>query len=312
MSIGLSVYGLHPRDLLDLAVAADELGFDAIWLGEHIVLPWGYSSEHPTHGETAHQHITGPVVDPSTELMDPLAALAAAAAVTANLKLATGIYLLPLRHPLVTARAAYTVHEISGGRLMLGIGSGWLREEFDALGVPFADRGSDLEEALGVLRSARAGGPFENPGPRFPFDRVQVSTGPMDVPLVLGGNSEKALRRAVRLGDAWFGSGTPSFEDAARLRDRIAQLCAEQGRDPLRCYFRTEKWDAESIDRYHAAGIDDLVIWADQVWPPGDLAQRRRSLARAAEQLGLERGRQPKPAGAPEQTEPPTSDDEGD
>ena len=111
---------------------------------------------------------------------------------------------------------------------------------------------------------------------------------PVDVPLVLGGNSEKALRRAVRLGDAWFSSGTPSFEDAARLRDRVAQLCAEQGRDPLRCYFRSEKWDAETIDRYHAEGITDLVIWADQVWPAGDLAEKRRSLAQAAERLGLE------------------------
>ncbi|MDT3446546.1 MULTISPECIES: TIGR03619 family F420-dependent LLM class oxidoreductase [unclassified Pseudofrankia] len=288
MSIGLTVYGLHPRDLLDLAVAADELGFDAIWLGEHIVLPWGYSSEHPTNDEAAPQHIAGPIIDPATELADPLPALAAAAAVTTSLKLATGIYLLPLRHPLVTARAVHTVHEISGGRLMLGVGSGWLREEFDALGVPFQGRGAAMEEALGVLRAAYAGGPFENPGPRFPFGQVQVSPGPVDVPLVLGGNSEKALRRAVRLGDAWFSSGTPSFEDAARLRDRIAQLCAEQGRDPLRCYFRAEKWDAETIGRYHAEGIDNLVIWADQVWPSGDLAEKRRTLAQAAEQLGLE------------------------
>lgn len=288
MSIGLTVYGLRPRDLLDLAVAADEVGFDAIWLGEHIALPWGYSSEHPTHDETTPGHIAGAIVDPATELVDPLPALAAAAAVTTRLKLATGIYLLPLRHPLVTARAAQTVHEISAGRLMLGVGAGWLREEFDALGVPFQGRTAALEEALGVLRSAFAGGPFENPGPRFPFGRVQVSPRPVDITLVLGGNSEKALRRAVRLGDAWFSSGTPSFEDAARLRDRIARLCAEQGRDPLRCYFRTEKWDDQTIGRYHAEGMTDLVIWADQVWPSGDLADKRRSLARAAEQLGLE------------------------
>jgi len=287
VSTGLTVYGLRPRDLLDLAVAADELGFDAIWLGEHIVLPWGYSSEHPTSDEAV-GHIAGPIIDPATVLIDPLPALAAAAAVTTRLKLATGIYLLPLRHPLVTARAVHTVHEISGGRLMLGVGSGWLREEFDALGVPFRGRAAALEEALGVLRSAWAGGPFENPGPRFPFGPVQVSPGPVDIPLVLGGNSEKALRRAVRLGDAWFSSGTPSFEDAVRLRDRMAQLCAAQGRDPLRCYFRTEKWDAETIGRYRAEGIDNLVIWADQVWPSGDLAEKRLSLARAADQLGLE------------------------
>lgn len=287
MRIGLSVYDFHPRELLELAAAADEFGFDAIWLGEHVVLPQGYSSEHPTTGETGHQHHTGPIVDPSTELVDPLSALSAAAAVTTRLKLATGIYLLPLRHPLVTARAAYTAHEISGGRLMLGVGSGWLKEEFDALGVPFHDRVGRTEEALSVLRSAWAGGPFENHGPHFPFDRVQVSPRPMDIPLVLGGNTEKALRRAVQLGDAWFSSGTPSFEDAVRLRDRVGELCAEYGRDPIRCYFRVEKWDAESVGRYAAEGMNDIIVWADQVWPRGDFADKRQSLARAAEQLGL-------------------------
>ncbi|MGF7237701.1 MAG: TIGR03619 family F420-dependent LLM class oxidoreductase [Frankia sp.] len=293
--IGLSVYDVRAPDLLDLAVAADSAGFDAIWLGEHLLLPQSYGSVHPTHGDTAHEHHAGPIVDPETELLDPLVALGAAAAVTTRLKLATGIYLLPLRHPLVTARAVCSLHEISRGRFMLGVGAGWLREEFDALDVPFAGRGARLEEALSIVRGALAGGPVAHTGEHFTFGKVQVTPRPAEVPLVLGGNTERALRRAARLGDAWFSSGTPSFEDALILRDRLAQLCAEYGRGPLPCYFRVQRWDGDLVRRYEAEGIENLVLWADQVWPrtgessPGESssAEKRQNLVAAARRLGI-------------------------
>jgi probable F420-dependent oxidoreductase len=288
VKIGLSVYGMAAREVLELAVAADASGFDAIWLGEHLFLPSAYASEHPTHGEAAKQHHTGPIIDPSTELLDPWSALSAAAALTTRLTLATGIYILPLRHPLLTARAACTLDEISGGRFMLGVGAGWLREEFDALGVPFGERGSRLEETLTVLRSALRGGPFDHSGSHFTIGKVQVTPRPARVPLVLGGNTERALRRAARLGDAWFSSGTPPFEDAVRLRDRLAELCAELGRDPLPCYFRVERWDGDLVRRYAAEGIDNLILWADQVWPSGadiPLEEKRQSLSHAADLL---------------------------
>jgi probable F420-dependent oxidoreductase len=288
MRIGLSVYDLPVRDLLDLAVAADEFGFEGIWLGEHLVLPHEYASEHPTAGLSGHQHHAGPIIDPATELVDPMAALSAAGAYTTRLKLATGIYILPLRHPLVTARAACTVQEIAGGRFMLGIGAGWLEEEFAALDVPFAERGSRLEESLEVLRAAWRGGPFEHHGTHFDFGPVQVTPRPVTVPVVLGGNSDRALRRAVRLGDTWFSSGTPSFDDALRLRDRLAALSAEHGRTtPLRTYFRIPHADPQLLRRYAAEGLTDLVIWADQVWPKGDISTKRRTLAEAAQRLGL-------------------------
>jgi probable F420-dependent oxidoreductase len=288
MRISLSVYDLPVRDLLDLAVAADEFGFEGIWLGEHLVLPHGYASEHPTTGQSGHRQRTGPIVDPATELVDPVAALSAAGAYTARLKLATGIYLLPLRHPLVTARAACTVQEIAGGRFMLGVGAGWLQEEFAALGVPFAERGSRLEESLEVLRAAWRGGPFEHHGTHYDFGPVQVTPRPVTVPVVLGGNSDRALRRAVRLGDNWFSSGTPSFDEALSLRDRIAALSAEHGRTtPLRTYIRVPQADPRLLRRYATEGFTDLVVWADQVWPKGDISTKRRTLSEAAQRLGL-------------------------
>ncbi len=287
MRIGLSVYDMGVRDLLDLAVAADELGFDALWLGEHLVLPYDYSSEHPTQGETAHQHHTRPIIDPSTELLDPWSALSAAAALTTRVKLATGIYILPLRHPLLTARAACTTQEIAAGRFMLGVGAGWLREEFAALDVPFDERGSRLEESLAVLRSAWSGGPFEHRGTHFTTGKIQVTARPAAVPLVLGGNTDRALRRAARLGDAWFSSGTPSFSDAVRLRDQLAALCAQYGRAMIPCYFRLEGRDPQLLRRYDAEGITSLVVWADQVWRGADVAEKRQCLARAADSFGI-------------------------
>ncbi|WP_395103825.1 TIGR03619 family F420-dependent LLM class oxidoreductase [Actinomadura sp. SCN-SB] len=288
MKIALSLYDLEPRDLLDLATAADEFGFGGLWLGEHLVLPVEYGSAHPTHGQSGHQHHTGAIIDPATELMDPLVALGGAAAYTSRLTLATGIYLLPLRHPLLTARAVATLHELSGGRFKLGVGAGWLREEFDALAVPFKERFALLEETLDVLRAAWRGGPFEHQGTHFDIGRVQVSPRPVPVPLVLGGNSDKALRRAVRLGDEWFSSGTPSFEDALVLRDKLDRLCAEEGRvTGLRCHFRVARWDPELIRRYEAEGFTDVVLWADQVWGKGTLDENRRALAQAAERVGL-------------------------
>jgi len=289
VNVGLSVYDMPAPDLLELAVAADGAGFDALWLGEHVVLPVGYASEHPTHGADAHAHIAGPIVRPDTELVDPLVALAAAAGATRRIRLATGIYILPLRHPLVTARAAATLHEASGGRFVLGVGAGWLEEEFAALGIPFERRAERVRESVDVLRAAWRGGPFEHQGRDFSFGPVQVSRRPVGVPLVMGGNTPAALRRAAVLGDGWFSSGTPDFEHAVELVTAVRARRAELDLTaPYRCYVRVASSEPELLARYAAAGIDDVVVWADQLWPAiGTAASKRAALAEAAASIGL-------------------------
>ena len=289
MSVGISVYDMAASDVRELAVAADEAGFDAVWLGEHVVLPVGYSSEHPTAGTGAHEHITGPIVDPETELLDPWVALGAVAGATMRLRLATGIYILPLRHPLITARSAATLQDASGGRLLLGIGAGWLVEEFAALDVPFDERYGRLVETIEICRAAWAGGPFDYHGKYFSFDPIQLTSRPVHVPLIMGGNTPPALKRAGLLGDGWFSSGTPSFDDARRLRDTLLELRARNGLDaPYRCYFRVESADPALVERYRAEGIDDVVIWADQLWPAeGDVEVKRATLMEKAASLGL-------------------------
>lgn len=292
MRVGLTAYDIPYRELRHLATAAEDAGFGSLWLGEHIALPVGYESEHPsTEGETV-QHHTGPIVDPTTHLLDPLVALAGIAEATRTLVLATGIYILPLRPPLVTARMAATLAEIAPGRVRLGVGAGWLEEEFDAVGVPYAERTSRFLESIEVLRAAWRGGPFDHSGAHWRTGPVQVSTAPVPIPLILGGNGPRALRRAAELGQGWFSSGTPTLAEAIELRD---QLLAHRRRadraGPFTISVRSHATTAAEIAPYRDAGIDEVVVWTDTVWPAdGDLDHKRTQLRAAAARLGLTPG----------------------
>lgn len=296
MRIGVSVYNVGAAELVEVAVAAEAAGFDSLWLGEHLFLPCGYATEHPTHtGMAIAERTHFPrIVDSGTRLTDPWVGLAAAAAATRTLRLATGIYILPLRHPLVTARAAATMADLSEGRFLLGVGTGWLREEFDALDVPFETRGSRHEECLQVLRQAFAGGPFSHQGRHFSFEAVEVSSLAVSVPLILGGNSDAALRRAARLADGWFASGNPSFSEAVALKRKLEDL--RGGNIP--CYVRAGAVDLEAVSGYREAGFDTLVFW-DQDLTAFDPSHRLEAYREVADRIRGALGR-----GAPERGQP--------
>ena len=288
MRIGLSTYDIAAHDFVALAQAADDAGFESVWLGEHVVLPLEYESSHPTTGAEV-QHHTGPIVQPSTVLVDPLVAFGGAATVTRRISLATGIYLLPFRHPIVIARAVATLQDVAGGRFMLGAGSGWLREEFAALGIPFDERGSRFDETIDVLRALLSGEIVRHEGPHFSFGPVQLGPAPVHVPLVLGGNTDRALRRVAAKADGWFSSGTPSFDEACEIRDRIDRYCQDAGRTrALPLWFRVASPDPDLLARYERAGFENVVVWSDHLWPgEGDADERRASFAAAVERFGL-------------------------
>jgi probable F420-dependent oxidoreductase len=296
--IGISAYGMTGRDLVALAVAAEQFGFASLWLGEHVVLPVGYTSEHPTRSRSAAPGATvpaatgrrRPIVDANTVLTDPLIALGAVAGATTRIELGTAIYLVALRHPLLTARAVVTLQELSAGRLHLGVGTGWLSEEFRALGVAFESRIARFAEVVDVLTMAWAGGPFEFHGRFYDTgDVVQVTGAPVAVPLVFGGNSEPALCRAAAQADGWFASGTPSFDEAVALRDRVVAFSRGcDRRAPIRCLARIAAADPTPVARYGDAGFDDVLVWAHQVWPLDRPERERRDhLGRVAERLAL-------------------------
>ena len=287
MDVGLSVYDISGAELVALGAAAEAAGFSTLWLGEHVVLPVDYDAEHPTTGSSTNRSHRTRIIDPATKLLDPLVALSAVAAVTERIRLATGIYLVGLRHPLAVARMTLTLQDVAGGRFMLGVGSGWLEEEFAALGVPYDERRVRYEEALAVLRAAWAGGEISFAGTTVAFEHVMVTAEPVGIPLILGGNTEPALRRAATTADGWFSSGNPTFEEAVRLRARLGELCDSSGRHgPLPVYVRMAGRDRTELDRYAEHGFEHITVWANQLWPEhGPLTEKQELFAAAAAEL---------------------------
>jgi alkanesulfonate monooxygenase SsuD/methylene tetrahydromethanopterin reductase-like flavin-dependent oxidoreductase (luciferase family) len=182
------------------------------------------------------------------------------------------------------------VQELAGGRFVFGLGFGWLEEEFTVLDVPFAERVTRFEEGIVVLKEAWRSGEVKHEGPHFSISGVQVTKRVTDIPLMLGGNTERALRRAARLGDGWFSSGTPPFEESIRLRGELGRLREETGRgdDPFKLVFRMEGSDPATARRYADEGFEEVLIWTDQVWPAGaSLEAKREAMLTAADALGV-------------------------
>ena len=280
---GIAAYDLHARELVALAVAADRCGFDTLWVGEHIGVPLEVASTHPTAGSVnpLHRH----VLAPGTVLQDPWTLLGAVAAATTRIKVATGVLVLPLHHPLLVARAVVTLHALSAGRFLLGVGSGWVAVVFAARAGPFAGRGRRLDASLEVLGDALAGKPVGNPA-------MRVCDEPVQVPLVVGGSSAPALRRAARVGDGWLSSGAAGLDDVLRGRDEIEATRAALGRAhlPFRSFGRLSAAEPELVDRYRTEGIEDVVVWSDHVWPRGSQLsweQKRAHLQLRAGDLGV-------------------------
>lgn len=210
--------------LQTLARSAEAAGFDSVWTVEHVIYPDGYESQYPydRSGKMA--------ADASSPIPDPLIWLAFVAAATTTMRLGTGILILPQRNPLVLAKEVATLDRLSGGRVELGIGVGWLREEFDALGVPFERRGARTDEYVEVMRALWAGDHVDFDGEFTSFSGASVNPKPAgtSVPITVGGHSTAAARRAGRLGDGFF----PAKGNITELVDIMRQTAADAGRDP--------------------------------------------------------------------------------
>jgi probable F420-dependent oxidoreductase len=217
----------EPDAAVAFAQAAEAAGFESIWTVEHVVVPAGYESAYPY---SSSGRMPGPEDSP---LPDPLVWLAYLASATTTLRLATGVLILPQRNPVVLAKELATLDHLSGGRLLVGIGSGWLREEFEAIGVPFGERGARTDDAVAALR-ALWGQPEATYHGRFiDFERCILRPQPAQglIPIHVGGHTEVAARRAGRLGDGFF-PATGSHERLAELFEVVRATAREHGRDP--------------------------------------------------------------------------------
>jgi probable F420-dependent oxidoreductase len=280
MRISLAAFSLDPTAYAEVAQAAEGAGFHTLWLSDHLVTPVAWNSRYP-YSESGH-----PGYGPDAPLVDVLVAAGHIAALTSRLRIGTGVYILPLRRPLPVARAVATVQQLSGGRFAFGIGVGWMREEFHAAGEPFRGRGARADEMLEVMRKLWSGRPVEHSGEHYAFGAVQLSPPCPDVPVVVGGASEPALRRAALAGDGWYGPAWP-LERSLAARDRIEEMRAAAGRTgPFEHAIRLEPpFDRDTVRRYEGAGVQDAVITLGALEPQRGL--EADTVVALARRLGL-------------------------
>ncbi|MGE0880683.1 MAG: LLM class F420-dependent oxidoreductase [Acidimicrobiia bacterium] len=227
MEFGLPLFGLSPRYYPEVAKAAEENGFDSVWMPEHLVLP---EEMPPTYPYTDNGF---PPIVPETPMYDVWVVLASIASMTSTIRLATNVYILPLRNPFITARSVVTLDRISGGRVTLGIGVGWLEEEFDTVGESFHDRGKRTDEIMGLLRRLWTVEVIESKEGFYQFGPVRFAPKPLQkpcIPIQVGGHSKAALRRAGRLGDGWIAAGDKNLEMLAEMISVVNGARSEAGR----------------------------------------------------------------------------------
>ncbi|MGH0038216.1 MAG: TIGR03619 family F420-dependent LLM class oxidoreductase [Myxococcota bacterium] len=251
--LGVALGQLNPHLHLEVTLEAERLGFESVWLPEHLVFPVDMSGS-PFPGA---DH---PPVPPETPVFDAFGALCFLAGRTRRIRLGTHVYLLGLRHPFVSARAVQTLDWVSGGRAEVGVGAGWLEGEFRAAGIDFRSRGRRLDEAIGVCRRLWSEPEVEHRGEFFAFEKVCFEPKPVQEggpPLHVGGESPAALRRAASLGDGWLGlHHTP--ETAAPLVERLHGLRGD--RPPLVVSVGASDPDPSELRRFAGIGVDRVIV----------------------------------------------------
>jgi probable F420-dependent oxidoreductase len=277
-----------PETLTQAAQSAEQQGFDSIWSADRVVTPWQINTFYP-YSEN-HEFI----VPPDRPFLDSFTCLAFLAGCTEKIMLGISVLVLPYRHPLYWARVAASIDRLSKGRLIMGVGVGWMEEEFAALGVPFKERGKMTDEQLEIVEKLWSEEHISYEGQFYSIQDVAFHPKPIQrIPIWIGGEGMAAMRRTAKYGDAWF----PYYIDitAAQLRERfdtIRRMAAEAGRNPdqiqLACCRAIEVTrDAvpqeetrlrgtpeqliEALNAYREAGVDHIALqfmvprWPDRV-----------------------------------------------
>jgi probable F420-dependent oxidoreductase len=272
-----STVDVTPQRLIESASTAEDAGYDSLWVNEHILVPAAVDSPYPFSDDGAF------AADPHSPYAEPLATLAFVAAVTSRAELGTSVLISSYRHPLLMAKTAATVDLLCDGRLILGLGAGWMREEFEALDVPFGARGKSFDEHLEILQRAFSEPTLSYDGDVFRFDEVGVEPRPArgQVPIWIGtGRTRVALRRAIRWASAvhMIPADPTTVDDITAMRAAIEAACEEEGRaEPpeltARARVRVGKYDggygvlagsaeevADALARHAEAGVTHFVF----------------------------------------------------
>ena len=273
--------GMHarPESFRRKAELGERLKFDALWIGDHVVIPHQISSPYP-FGNRRPGRLA---VEPSDNVFEPLATLGFLAGAVLTPKLGISVLVLPYRNPVVTTKAVTTLDVLSGGRVILGIGTGWMEEEFRILGAPsFAARGAVTDDYIQLYKELCTAESPNFQGAHYQLSDIGFFPKPVQKPyppIWVGGNTMAAMKRAARLGDGWNPAGlTP--QEVTEKRTLLGRLCQEAGRNPdevkvsLRAMFRfaddqgTDRTPlhgntqqmTDDLRRYQEAGVDHVIM----------------------------------------------------
>jgi probable F420-dependent oxidoreductase len=272
-----------PAQILPLAKACDAAGFDAVAVSDHVVHPEKIATPYPYTKDGA------PRWQPFTDWPDPWVTAGAITAVTERLRVVTSIFVLPLRHPVLVAKAVGTAAVLSGGRVALGIGVGWMREEFEICGAAFERRGARTDEMIAVLRKLWAGGWIEHRGEFYSFPRLDMSPAPGDVPIYGGGLSEAAFRRAAWHCDGWI-SDLHTSEQLRGIVAKLHELRADGPRAGKPFAVLGSVLDAVKLDDYRRLeeyGVSHVqtMPWVFYGGPSDDLGRRIDGIRRFGDEV---------------------------
>ena len=263
MKVGVFAIGAgataEPETIKGIATTSERLGFATVWAPEHIVFIDDYASRYP------YAPAGKAPVRTDVPLLNPFIALAWAAACTSTIRLGTGIALVPEYHPLLLGKIVASVDYLSGGRMLLGIGIGWLEEEFNALGIPWARRAARTREYIEVMKRLWREERSDFSGDFVNFKKVRSFPKPVRggrIPIIVGGQTEAALKRTAAYGDGWFGFNLTPDETAATVK-RLGELMALNGRklSELELIVAPPAGPiaADDLKRYRDAGVHEIV-----------------------------------------------------
>jgi probable F420-dependent oxidoreductase len=274
---GANIAAFAERDhAVALAQTAEAAGIESLWTYEHIVVPGVYRSAYPYSS-------SGRM--PDARFADALDWIAFLSAVTEHIAFGTGMLILPEHNPVELAKRAATIDRLSGGRLLLGVGVGWLKEEFESLGVPWEHRGARSDEYIQVMRRLWAAGEATFTGRFVQFRRTLCFPKPLQVPgipVIVGGHTEAAAARAGRIGDGFYPAVAP--DRLAELLRIVRRSAEEAGRDPARIEITAgagQDCDADTVKRYQDLGVTRVMVGL----PTQDPADVRRSIDALHESL---------------------------
>ncbi len=265
IGIALPIFGKYAgRDeILETALAAEALGYDSIWVSDHVVVP----DHHNVFGEVFY---------------DPLISLGFIASATSRIELGTSVLVLPYRNPLVLAKSVSSLDALSEGRVILGVGSGWLKEEFKALGVDYSKRGKMTDEYIEIMKELWTSGSPSYEGEHFSFTGIRFEPKPVQKPhppIWVGGESGRSIERAVKHGDGWHPVGLTPEEMGAKMRE-VRSLLSDERKESFVMSLRRNVEINEArefgpeetlrgglgkirdgIEAYREAGVDHLILY---------------------------------------------------